>query len=400
MAGGSGRWSREARALAPRIRRWRAAFHREPELANEEYRTLEKIRGVLEELGIGYRSFPRYTGLFGRIGEDRPGPVVALRADMDGLPIEEATGWTERSRVPGRMHACGHDVHLAALLGAAAALKGRESRLAGPVTLIFQPAEEEGERGGALGLIRRGALSEPKADFVVGQHVAPELPMGRVGWASGPIMASADRFDIEVRGSGGHAATPHHGPDAVLVASEIVVGLQALVSRVRDPVDPVVVSVGSVHGGTRHNILPDRVRLEGTVRTVRPSTRRAMERHLRERVRHIAESLGAEARLTYRRGYPVTVNAPGATETVAAGIERELGAEALVPLDRPVMGAEDFSRYLERVPGTFLFLGVGERGPPAALHSATFLPPEQSPVLGSAVLLAATSALQEAGPGR
>ncbi len=390
-----GRFFQEARTLLPRLTAWRSAFHREPELADAERATAAKIRAALDELEIPYDTFPRSTAVVGHLGPARSGAVVALRADMDALPIEEATGWSEQSRTPGLMHACGHDVHLAALLGAAAALKRREASLKGPVTLLFQPAEEEGERGGAAGLIRRGALDRPRAAFVVGQHVAPEIPLGRVGWGAGPVMASADRFLIEVRGTGGHAATPHRGPDAVLVASEIVGGLQALVSRTRDPLDPVVVSVGSIHGGTRHNILPEKVVLEGTVRTLRSDTRRAMERRLRQRVRHLAESLGADARITYRRGYPVTVNDPSATRRIVDGLLEEFGPDGVVPLEHPVMGAEDFSRYLEKVPGSFLFLGVGERDSPASLHSPTFLPPPESVVFGTAALLAATAALQE-----
>lgn len=392
----AGPWTREARGVASQMRRWRAAFHREPELAYQEVRTQAMVREALGALDIPCTTFPKFTGVVGRLGGDRPGPVVALRADMDGLPVEEATGWKDRSTVAGRMHACGHDVHLAALLGAAAVLKAREAELPGPVTLLFQPAEEHGERGGARPLIERGALDRPKAQFVLGQHVAPELPLGRIGWGSGPIMASADRFRLEVQGTPGHAAMPHRGPDAVLVAAEIVQGLQALVSRVRDPVDPVVVSVGSIHGGTRHNILPASVVLEGTVRTLDPTTRRTMERRLRQRVHHIASSLGASVRIAYFHGYPVTVNHPETTERVAAGLEREFGADAVVPLERPIMGAEDFSRYLEQVPGSFLFLGVGRPGRPQALHSPTFLPPEESLVLGAATLLAATAAVQGA----
>jgi amidohydrolase len=394
MVARGGRWTREARRFAPVLKRLRASFHEEPELSNQERATQNKIVEVLEGLGVRHRTFPGFHGVVAWIGADRPGPAVALRADMDGLPVEEATGWVHRSRSPGRMHACGHDVHMTALLGAAMVLRRHEAKLPGPVTLLFQPAEEQGEQGGAKPMIDRGALDSPKAAFVVGQHVAPEIPLGQIGWGKGPVMASADRFKIEVRGTSGHAAMPHRGPDAVLVASEIVQGLQALVSRVKDPLDPAVVSVGSIHGGTRHNILPGSVVLEGTVRTLRPETRILMERRLKRRVLHLAQSLGASARVSYFHGYPVTVNSPAATEIIVEGLGEEFGEAALSPLDRPIMGAEDFSRYLQRIPGSFLFLGVGGRGRPAALHSPTFLPPEESLVLGAATLLAATSALQ------
>jgi amidohydrolase len=211
-------------------------------------------------------------------------------------------------------------------------------------------------------------------------------------------MAAADHFRITVIGHGGHAATPHQGPDAVVIAAEIVAGLQALVSRVRDPLDPVVVSVGSIHGGTRNNIIPDEVVLEGTVRTLKPATRTLMESALRRRVRSLAASLGARVRIEYRHGYPPLVNAAGPTRTVAEALGIELGHANVVEVDHPLMGAEDFSRYLEKVPGTFLRLGVGIPGRPVSLHSATFAPDERALVIGAATLAAAVEGLQRSRP--
>ncbi|EQD60287.1 peptidase, M20D family, partial [mine drainage metagenome] len=316
-----------------------------------------------------------------------------LRADMEPCRYR-ATGLPFASRFPGRMHACGHDVHMASLLGAAAMLQRAPRPLGGPVKLIFQPAEEEGEVGGALSLIAQGCLERPTVDFVVGQHVFPGVPLGRIGWKVGPMMAAADAFRIRVRGRGGHAATPHQGPDAILVASEIVVGLQALVSRVRDPLDPAVVSVGQIHGGTRNNILPDEVVLEGTVRTLSAATRSMLESALRRRVRAIASSLGASVRIDYIHGYPAVVNDAGATATVARALVQEFGRDRVVEIPQPMMGAEDFARYLERVPGTFLRLGVGTASESASLHSATFAPDERSLVVGAATLVAAADGLQ------
>ncbi len=393
-------WSTAARELLPALRSWRKSFHEEPELSTQEHLTQAKVTRALTELGIPYRAYDGFTGVVGLIGDGRPGPVVALRADMDGLPVTEETGLPFRSRFPGRMHACGHDVHMTSLLGAAALLSRRANALGGPVKLLFQPAEEEGSVGGALPLIERGCLERPHVAFVVGQHVDPSLPLGRIGWRVGPFMAAADFFRIVVRGRGGHAATPHQGPDAIVIASEIVVGLQALVSRVRNPFDPVVVSVGSVHGGTRDNILPEKVVLEGTVRTMRPETRDLMERSLRRRVRAIAASLGATVRIEYRRGYPSLVNDPDATRTVADALRVEFGRANVVETEHALMGAEDFARYLERVPGTFLRLGVGRAGHPASLHSATFAPDERALVVGSATLAAAAVGLQRAGRAR
>ena len=391
-------WSALARRLLPAMRAWRIAFHQEPELSLHEEKTRDKVVTALTELGIPFRTFDGSTGVVGTIGGDRSGPVVALRADMDALPVTEATGLPFASKFAGRMHACGHDVHMTCLLGAAAILSKSSGAPRGPIRLLFQPAEEEGDVGGALRLIALGGLDRPRVDYVVGQHVDPSLPLGKVGWRAGPFMAAADFFRVTVRGRGGHAATPHQGPDAIVVASEIVLGLQTLVSRVRDPVDPVVVSVGSVHGGTRNNILPDEVVLEGTVRTLRPATRDLIERALRRRVRSLASSLGAHARILYQRGYPPLLNSPEVTRAVAGALADELGRENVVEVDHPLMGAEDFARYLERVPGTFLRLGVGLPGRPASLHSATFAPDERALVVGAATLAAAATGLQRNPP--
>lgn len=391
-------WLSVARRTLPAMRVWRTAFHLEPELSLEEQKTQEKVVAALEELGIPHQTFDDIHGVVGMIGADRAGPVVALRADMDALPVTELTDLPFRSRYPGKMHACGHDVHMAALLGAAAMIVRSPRSTGGPVKLLFQPAEEEGTRGGALPLIEHGCLEHPKVDYVVGQHVDPALALGMVGWRVGPMMAAADSFRITVIGKGGHASTPQQGPDAIVIASEVVTGLQTLVSRVREPFDPVVVSVGSIHGGTRDNILPSEVVLEGTVRTLRTTTRDLMERSLKRRVRAIAAGHGARVRIVYKRGYPPLVNSPGPTRVVAEALAVELGRKNVVGVDHPLMGAEDFSRYLERVPGTFLRLGVGLPDRPASLHSATFAPDERSLVTGAAVLVTAAESLQQAAP--
>jgi amidohydrolase len=397
MPGGTEPWTPAARRVLPAMRAWRMALHQEPELSLHEDHTRDKVVAALEEMHIPFQTYEGTYGVVGLIGADRPGPVVALRADMDALPITEQTDLPFESKFPGRMHACGHDVHMAALLGAAAMLVRNPRPMAGPVKLLFQAAEEEGDRGGALPLIERGCLRDPKVDFVVGQHVEPTVPLGSVGWKVGSFMAAADHFRLTVRGRGGHASTPHQGPDAIVVASEIVIGLQTLVSRIRDPLDPVVVSVGSVHGGTRNNILPDEVVLEGTVRTLDPTTRTTMEAALRRRVRAIAASVGARVRIEYVHGYPAVINHPVATRTVAAALGREFGKERTIEVEHPMMGAEDFSQYLLKVPGTFLRLGVGVPGRPSSLHSATFAPDERSLVVGAAALVAAAEGLQGGG---
>ncbi|MCI4327505.1 MAG: M20 family metallopeptidase [Thermoplasmata archaeon] len=394
MLRSSGPWTTAARRILPAMRAWRKSFHEEPELAYEERKTRDKLVRTLRELGLTPTVYDDFTGVLATIGAGRAGPVVALRADMDALPVTEASSLPFHSATPGRMHACGHDVHMSCLLGAATLLVRAGDKVRGPVRLIFQPAEEEGETGGAGPFLTRGCLESPTVDFVVGQHVTPEVPAGMVGWRKGPTMAAADRFRIVVRGHGGHAAYPHRGPDAILVAAEIVQSLQSVVSRGRDPVDPVVVSVGMIHGGTRPNILPETVELEGTVRTLRAETRDEVEQLILRRVRHVAKSQGASTRVDYHRGYPVLTNSPPVTERLVGILGEEFGDDRLVELPAPSMGAEDFARYLERVPGTFLRLGAGVPGPPATLHSPTFAPPEETLVIGAAVLAAATMGLQ------
>lgn len=387
-----------ARRIQPQLDSWRTSFHREPELSDREFKTHDKIVRALNELGISARTYPKFNGVLGIVETDRTGPVVALRADMDALPVTENTGLPFTSVEAGRMHACGHDIHMAALLGAGAILQASRARLRGPVKLLFQPAEEEGTTGGAAPFLARGAFRRPNVDFVVGQHVEPTVPLGKIGWRVGPFMAAADHFRLTIRGTAGHAGTPHRGPDAILVAAEVVNGVQALVSRVRDPLDPVVISIGMIHGGTRHNVVPATVELQGTVRTFLATTRDRIELVFRRRVSHLVKSLGASVRIEYIRGYPVTINDPTATATVVAALRNEFGPEALVEIPQPMMAAEDFSRYLEVAPGTFLGLGVATSASQASLHSPTFAPDSSAATIGAAALATAVEGLQRRSP--
>ena len=398
MARSVGRWLKAAQKIRPQLSEWRESFHREPELSNRESKTRDKIVRALKDLGIPTRTYPNFNGVLGLLGAGRPGPVVALRADMDALPVSEQTGLSFTSVEAGRMHACGHDIHMAALLGAGAILSHASSRLRGPVKLLFQPAEEDGTEGGAGPFLARGAFARPRVDYVVGQHVEPSVPEGKIGWRTGPVKAAADHFRLTIKGTAGHAGTPHRGPDAILIAAEVVNGLQALVSRVRNPLDPAVISIGMIHGGTRHNILPASVELQGTVRTFRPATRDVIEHAFRRRVDHLVKSLGATARIEYIRGYPVTVNDPAATSVVVDALRNEFGPRTLVEVPEPMMAAEDFSRYLERVPGTFLCLGVATSTWPSSLHSPTFAPDQRVVALGAATLAAAADGLQRNPP--
>ncbi|MHB8352302.1 MAG: M20 metallopeptidase family protein [Thermoplasmata archaeon] len=383
-----------AHRLLPWMRTIRRELHRTPELAYHEVETQRAIADRLRELGLRPVLLPHSTALLATIPSEGHGPPVALRAEMDGLPVMERTGLSYRSRIPGQMHACGHDLHMAGLLGAARLLI-EEGPPRGPVRLLFQPAEEEGCRGGAAELIARGALRGPKVTFVLGQHVEPTLPVGTVALRPGPMMAAADQFDITVRGTGGHAGYPHAGPDAILVAAEIINGLQALVSRTKNPVDPAVISVGAVHGGDRRNVLPSEVTISGTVRTLSAPLREQLERSLPARARGLAASLGASVRVKYVRGYPALVNDPETTARVGAAFAAALGPEQVTYLAEPVLGAEDFARYLEQLPGTFWFLGTGPIGSTGApKHSGGFAPDEAALSVAAAALVIGTRELQ------
>ncbi len=386
-----GPWLRRARRILPSLRRWRWELHRHPELSNQEVATRALLVGFLKDLGFEPELPRGFTGVAVRESTAGDGPVVALRADMDALPVSEATGAPGASRRPGIMHACGHDVHMAALLGAAWML--RTERPEGRFRLIFQPAEEEGGVGGAGPWIARGILGAPRVRAIVGAHVEPALPTGSVGLRTGAMMAAADRFRIRVYGRAGHAGYPQRGRDAVVTAAEIVTGLQTLVSRRRDPIDPTVITVGTLQGGLRHNILAGEAEMTGTVRTVRPETRDAVEQELRRRVSGIARSSGLRAKVDYRRGYPALLNPPEPTGRVREALRSELGPGRVIELPGPVMGAEDFARYLEAVPGCFFFVGAGRPGAPESLHSPTFLPPDETLTVAAASLAAAAAAL-------
>ena len=365
-----------------------------PELSNQERNTQRMLMRWLRDLGIPAHTLPGSTGVVGTLAGRAPGGAVALRADMDALPVREETGATFRSR-NHLMHACGHDVHMAALLGAAAFLKRDESHLPCPVKLLFQPAEEEGHRGGAGPMIEAGVLtSAPRVRRVFGLHLRSTLPLGTYAFLPGVAMAAADRVAVRVLGRGGHAAYPHLSVDPIVMASEMVLSLQTLISRSRDPLDPAVLSICRIDGGTKDNILPDEVRLEGTVRTVDPATRRRLRQLLRTRLRGIARASGGSVEIEYDFGYPVLRNDPGVTGALEDAFREEMGRSRVVRLTRPWMGAEDFARFLARVPGTFLFVGTGDGGTGSApLHSARFLPSDRALLAAAAAHVLAVRTL-------
>ncbi|MBM4051970.1 MAG: amidohydrolase [Planctomycetes bacterium] len=355
----------------------RRDLHAHPETAFEERRTSEVVQRELAAAGIEHRGgLARGTGVLAHIAAEG-GRATALRADMDALPITEATGAAWSSTTPGRMHACGHDGHTTILIGAARVLSAlaQEGRLPHPITLLFQPAEESS--GGGRCMIEDGALDGsvlgPPVERIMGLHCWPWLETGAVALRAGPVMASADEIRIAVHGVGSHAALPHTGRDPVLAASAIVVALQQIVSRTLDPLDAAVVGISSVHGGTAGNVIPERVDLLGTMRTLCESTRTAVKERIERVATNTALAHGCTATVAFRDGYPVTVNDKALTEIAGRQLARAVGTANTRTMPAPVMGAEDFSYYGQRVPACYIVLGTGREGAPVhPLHSPHF----------------------------
>ena len=333
-------------------RRW---LHQHPELGFEEHETAEYVSRRLEALGIEHRTGVAGTGIVGLIRGGRPGKTVCLRADMDALPILEENDVPYRSWNEGVMHACGHDGHVAILLNAARVLAERRDRLAGDVLLIFQPSEER-PPGGGLDMIAAGALDDPKPDVLFNLHLNTRTPAGTMSAVAGPATAATDTFTIEISGTGGHAAWPHLAVDSVLVAAQTVTALHTVVSRNVGPLDAAVVTIGMLQAGTAANVIPATAVLRGTVRTFDLAIRERIERRIRELATGVAQSMGAEASVTYEHGYPPTINDVTATRFVTELARETLGEENV--LNEPsVMAGDDLAHFLARVPGCHFSLG-------------------------------------------
>jgi hippurate hydrolase len=359
----------------------RRDIHREPELGFDTEKTAEKVLAALDGLPLEVETGVAQNGIVATLpgGE---GSTVGLRADMDALPIEEETGLPFASEVQGRMHACGHDGHTSMLVGAAHALCGMRDRLGGPVKFVFQPAEEGG--GGGRVMVDEGVADDVASIFAL--HLWPGLPFGKVATKAGPIMAAADAFEMEVRGSGGHGAMPHLAADAIAIAAQVVTALQTVVSREVDPVEPAVLTVGEIGAGTAFNIIPEKARLGGTVRTLNADLRERMPARIEELARGVAKGMRGDAYLDYTFSYPVTVNEEGAAGLALSVAEELFGGESVLELPNPSMGAEDFAYFLEKVPGAFIWLGVGEEV--SGLHTPRFAFDEGILPRGSALLAA------------
>ncbi len=355
--------------LSDEIAAWRRDFHRNPELLYDTVRTAGIVADKLREFGVD--EIVTGIGRAGVVGVIKGrngggGKTIGLRADMDALPIMEESGKDYASEVPGKMHACGHDGHTAMLLGAAKYL-AETRNFDGTVVVIFQPAEEGG--GGARAMIDDDLMPRWNIDEVYGMHNYPGMPVGEFGMCVGPIMASGDKFEITLTGRGGHAAKPHLGVDPVVIASQIVVALQSVVSRNADPLDSAVLSVTQFLAGTAFNIIPDRVTLRGTVRTLSPAMRNLAEERIRALVTSIAQGYGATSEIQYWRDYPVTVNDARCTN-FAADVARAVAGETKVNSEiEPMMASEDFSFMLEERPGAYVFVGNGSS---ADLHNAKY----------------------------
>lgn len=336
----------------------RQDFHRWPELGNEEYRTAERILSELSHFGIETERMLS-TGIVGSITKIPGKKTVALRADMDALPIQESVSLPFASERRGIMHACGHDVHMAVMLGTAMVLSKIKDNINGNVKFIFQPAEET--TGGAKRMIKRGCLN-PKTDYILGLHVKPDLPSGTIGIKYGKVHASSDMFQIMVKGKNSHGAYPELGIDAVAAAAQIVTGVQSIVSRNVSPLSSAVISIGSIHGGTAVNLIADTVLLEGTIRAMDHSSRELLKNRLKEIAQWTAKAYGAKAEVKFKKGYPILMNDNLVVETVKNVAICETAIEKVVELKEPTMGVEDFSYYLEKVPGAFFFLGSGYKG--------------------------------------
>ena len=366
----------------------RRDIHREPELGFDTEKTAGKVLAALEGLPLDVETGVAKNGIVATLEGD--GPTVALRADMDALPILEDTGLPFASETEGKMHACGHDGHTSMLVGAAHVLSGMRDRLSGTVKFVFQPAEEGG--GGGKVMVDEGVADDVSAIFAL--HLWPGLPFGKVATKAGPIMAAADAFEMEVKASGGHGAMPHLASDAIAIAAQVVTALQTIVSREVDPVEPAVLTVGEIGAGTAFNIIPDKARIGGTVRTLNADLRERIPARIEELARGIAQGMRGDVDLDYTFSYPVTVNDEAAANLALDVAEDLFGGESVLELPSPSMGAEDFSYFLERLPGAFIWLGIGEDA--SGLHTPKFAFDEEILPRGSALLAAlAIEALQQ-----
>jgi amidohydrolase len=377
----------KARALQEEIVRWRRDFHLHPELAFQETRTSQIVADHLTELGLEVKRGVGRTGVVGVLRGSAPGPTIGLRADMDALPIQDQKTVPYKSAIPGKMHACGHDAHTSILMGAAKLLSRHFRPEQGNIVFVFQPAEED--QGGAQEMINDGLLSDFQIQAMAGLHVFPGVPVGQITAVRGVGCAAADTLRIKVIGNSGHAARPHQAIDAITATAEVISALQHIPSRFVDPLDPVVITIGKIQGGTAANVIAAEVELIGTVRTLNPKLREQMPKLIEQVVGGVTGALGASYELAYEFGYPSVINDDRMVDLALGTADRLLG-EGSSKIVEPSMGGEDFSYYTHHVPGVFFRLGVGnpEKNAVYPLHHPMFDLDEEALPIGAALLSA------------
>lgn len=394
--------AQRAHALFPEVQRLRRDLHMYPELSNQEERTGRVIAAYLRNLGLAVRERVAGHGVVADLVGAKPGPTLAWRADMDALPITEPPDKPWCSRTPGVMHACGHDLHMAIALGVARLLQEFRTAIRGRIRFLFQPAEEglpPGVAGGADLMVQEGVLQDPPVAAILGLHVAPMLAVGQLGYCTDIVMAGADRLRLEIHGRQAHAATPHHGVDAIVIAAQALTLLQAVISQGKDARAPAVLTFGTIQGGARYNILADHVVLEGTLRHHEAKVREAILTRTHRLLEGLMAGTGARYELVSQAIYPVLRNDPELARQAVAILQDCFGPPAVVPL-RPVMGSEDFAFYVQQVPGFYFFLGT--RGPGVAsqtLHSPDFDPDENALTVGLTAAAALLIGLGQEWPG-
>ena len=376
--------------IEPHLIAIRRDIHAHPELAFEEVRTSALIAAELERLGIPCQRGVGKTGVVAMIEGGRPGPVLAIRADMDALPMQEKTGLPFASQIAGKMHACGHDIHSTTLLGVAAVLKQIAPTLAGGVKLLFQPAEET--IGGMAAMIEDGILDNPRIDMALGFHNHPDMPAGNFGFVRGPTLAAADRFDIVVKGKSGHAAYPQNAVDPLAAAAWLVTQLQTVVSREIAAMHPAVISVTSIHGGTAYNIIPDACEIKGTVRTLHAKARDTAQEAMERMCAAMRTSMRVDCECRYDRGVPALMNDDRVLLPAVAAVRDQFGDDAITE-GTPNMGAEDFALLAERVPSFQLRVGSAQPGRNDHLHNSDYQPDERCIGFGAQAIARAAAAL-------
>lgn len=384
----------QARTIADWIVDLRRKIHSNPELSYEEEETASLVAATLHNLGLEVREGVGGFGVTGLLRGTRAGKTVALRADMDALPVHELNEIPYRSKHANRMHACGHDGHTAMLLGAARLLTENNDLPSGNVKFIFQPAEELPPEGGAKKMIEDHVLENPPVDAIFGLHIWPDLPSGTLGVKAGPIMAAPDRFHLTIQGKGGHGATPHRTADSIVTAAQVILGLQTLVSRRLDPLQPGVLSICRIQAGAAYNILPEEVQLEGTTRYFNADLGALMIEQIEQIVSGICAASSCAYLLDYQYGFPPTINDPDMAELIADVGSEILGKKKVLESIDPSMTGEDFSYFLQHIPGCYFWLGTKnlEKGIHSPLHSAHFQVDEEIFPIGSAIM--ARAALQ------